>query len=99
MPWRSGHHEFANAWKHASGGATGPLKGFRDEDLSNRGSVDVEFRARGSGFSTSMTTENDSVQTIRDYLLGRLPEKEAERLDELSVTDDDYAERIRAAEH
>jgi hypothetical protein len=46
-----------------------------------------------------MTTEKDSVQTIRDYLLGQLPEQDAERLDELSIVDDEYAERIRAVEH
>jgi len=46
-----------------------------------------------------MTTETPSVQTIRDYLLGRLPESEAERLDELSITDEDCAERIQAVEH
>ncbi|MEO7134258.1 MAG: hypothetical protein ABI024_08555 [Vicinamibacterales bacterium] len=46
-----------------------------------------------------MTTERYSVETIRDYLLGQLPEPETERLDELSVTDDECAERIRAVEH
>ena len=46
-----------------------------------------------------MTTETYSVQTIRDYLLGQLPESESERLDELSITDDECAERIRAVEH
>jgi hypothetical protein len=46
-----------------------------------------------------MTTETYSVQTIRDYLLGRLAEAETERLDELSITDDECAERIRAVEH
>jgi hypothetical protein len=46
-----------------------------------------------------MTTEAPSVQTIRDYLLGQLPESEAERLDEMSVVDDEWAERIRAVEH
>ncbi len=46
-----------------------------------------------------MMTETYPVQTIRDYLLGQLPEAEAERLDELSITDDDCAERIRAVEH
>ena len=46
-----------------------------------------------------MTTETSSVQTIRDYLLGQLPESETERLDELSITDDECAERIRAVEH
>jgi hypothetical protein len=46
-----------------------------------------------------MTTETYSVQTLRDYLLGQLAEPEAERLDELSITDDECAERIRAVEH
>jgi hypothetical protein len=46
-----------------------------------------------------MTTETYSDQTIRDYLLGQLPESESERLDELSITDDKWAERIRAVEH
>ena len=45
-----------------------------------------------------MTTENYSVQTLRDYLLGQLSEPEAERLDELSIVDDVCAERIRAVE-
>jgi hypothetical protein len=46
-----------------------------------------------------MTTETPSVQTIRDYLLGQLPESESERLDELSITDEACAARIRAVEH
>ena len=46
-----------------------------------------------------MTTETYSVQTIRDYLLGQLPESETERLDELTITDDECAERVRAVEH
>ncbi len=46
-----------------------------------------------------MTIETPSVQTIRDYLLGQLPEPEAERLDELSITDNECAERIRSVEH
>lgn len=33
-----------------------------------------------------------------DYLLGTLPEKVTERLDELSITDDDFAVRLTAAE-
>jgi hypothetical protein len=45
-----------------------------------------------------MTTETYSDQTIRDYLLGQLPESESERLDELSITNDEWAERIRAVE-
>ena len=46
-----------------------------------------------------MTSETYSDQTIRDYLLGQLPESESERLDELSITDDECAERVRAVEH
>jgi hypothetical protein len=46
-----------------------------------------------------MTTEKYSVQTLRDYLLGQLPEPEAERLGELSIIDDECAERISAVEH
>jgi hypothetical protein len=46
-----------------------------------------------------MTTETHSDQTIRDYLLGQLPESDTERLDELSITDEACAERIRAVEH
>jgi hypothetical protein len=46
-----------------------------------------------------MTTETLSDQTIRDYLLGQLPESDTERLDELSITDEECAERIRAVEH
>jgi hypothetical protein len=46
-----------------------------------------------------MTTERYSAQTLRDYLLGQLPDAEAERLDELSITDDELAERLGAVEH
>src|ERR1700752_1515648 len=46
-----------------------------------------------------MATEKYSDQTLRDYLLGQLPEPEAERLDELSITDDECAERLGAMEH
>ena len=44
----------------------------------------------------SKRTYND--QTINEYLLGSLPEAESERLDELSFTDDEFAEALRAAE-
>jgi hypothetical protein len=40
-----------------------------------------------------------SVRMIREYLLGELPESEAERLDALSITDDECAELVRAVEH
>jgi hypothetical protein len=46
-----------------------------------------------------MTTQSYSVQTLRDYLLGLLPDEEAQRLDELSIVDDECAGRIRAVEH
>jgi len=46
-----------------------------------------------------MKNHTYSIQTIRDYLLGQLPEAETERLDELSITDDECAELIRAVEH
>lgn len=44
----------------------------------------------------SKQTHND--QTLTRYLLGALPEAEAERLDELSFTDDEFAEALKAAE-
>ena len=37
-------------------------------------------------------------QTITEYLLGSLPEAETERFDELSITDDEFAETLKAAE-
>ena len=44
----------------------------------------------------SRQIEND--QTITRYLLGSLPGAETERLDELSVTDDEFAAALRSAE-
>src|SRR5262245_12113371 len=38
-------------------------------------------------------------QTITQYLLGALPATEAERLDELSFTDEDFAATLKAAEN
>jgi hypothetical protein len=38
-------------------------------------------------------------QRILEYLLGALPPGETERLDELSVTDDEFAERLQAVEY
>ncbi|MFN2493080.1 MAG: hypothetical protein ABR501_09385, partial [Pyrinomonadaceae bacterium] len=37
-------------------------------------------------------------QTVTQYLLGSLPEAEAERFDELSFTDDEFADALMAAE-
>jgi len=38
-------------------------------------------------------------QLLIRYLIGALPDVETERLDELSITDDDVASRLRALEH
>jgi hypothetical protein len=38
-------------------------------------------------------------KTLRKYLLGLLPETETERLDELSVTEEEFAQNLRIAEH
>ena len=40
----------------------------------------------------------DDLQLVQ-YLLGKLPAEESERLDELSVTDDDFAWRLRETEN
>lgn len=45
-----------------------------------------------------MNKEKDDNQ-LNQYLLGFLPEDEAERFDELSFTDDEFAERLKAAEN
>ena len=45
-----------------------------------------------------MNKETDSNQAINQYLLGLLPEAEAERLDEQSFTDDEFADALRVAE-
>lgn len=41
----------------------------------------------------------NDYQKLTQYLLGSLPAAEAERLDELSVTDDDVAESLRSVEN
>jgi hypothetical protein len=41
----------------------------------------------------------DSDNKITQYLLGTLPADEAERLDELSITDDGFAEALKVAEN
>jgi hypothetical protein len=47
-----------------------------------------------------MSASNDqNDQVLVQYLLGSLPAEEAERLDELSVTDDDFATRLSVAEN
>jgi hypothetical protein len=39
------------------------------------------------------------AEILVQYLLGSLPEEEAERLDELAVADDEFAWRLKSAEH
>src|SRR5262249_50692822 len=43
--------------------------------------------------------EESDQRQIELYLLGALPESETERLDELSLTDDGFAEQLRGAEN
>ena len=43
--------------------------------------------------------DNQNDQLLVQYLLGTLPAEETERLDELSVTDDDFATRLSVAEN
>lgn len=45
-----------------------------------------------------MNKQADNKQALSQYLLGSLPEAEAERLDELSFTDDAFADALQAAE-
>src|ERR1700749_3584788 len=45
-----------------------------------------------------MSKHSSDAQTLTQYLLGSLPAAEAERLDELSVTDDEVAEALRSVE-
>ncbi|MEP6637333.1 MAG: hypothetical protein ABJB97_11465, partial [Acidobacteriota bacterium] len=44
-------------------------------------------------------SEPTNNQTMIPYLLGNLPAAETERLDKLSVSDGDFADALRAAEH
>jgi hypothetical protein len=46
-----------------------------------------------------MPAVNQGDQLLVQYLLGSLPAEETERLDELSVTDDDFATRLSVAEN
>ena len=47
---------------------------------------------------TDRYPQDERLERLEDYLLGLLPEAEAERLDELSITDETFAWRLRAAE-
>ena len=46
-----------------------------------------------------MSKQLDDAQTLTKYLLGSLPAAETERLDELSVTDDEVAEALESVEN
>src|SRR5579885_901266 len=46
-----------------------------------------------------MSKQLDDTRTLTRYLLGSLPAAEAERLDELSVTDEEVAEALRSVEN
>ena len=46
-----------------------------------------------------MSENRNHSQVAVQYLLGTLSESETERLDELSFTDDEFAESLRAAEN
>jgi hypothetical protein len=46
-----------------------------------------------------MSNSNNQNQVINQYLLGSLPEAETERLDELSVTSQEFAESLSATEN
>jgi hypothetical protein len=46
-----------------------------------------------------VSEHRNDEQLIIGYLLGALPEAETERLDELSLTDDEFAEALRAVEN
>ncbi|MDQ3668298.1 MAG: hypothetical protein M3410_17335 [Acidobacteriota bacterium] len=45
-----------------------------------------------------MSKQTYNNQTITEYLLGSLPETETERFDELSITNDEFADALKAAE-
>ena len=45
-----------------------------------------------------MSKDDYNEKTLREYLLGLLPEAETERLDELSVTEEEFAEHLRTVE-
>ena len=47
---------------------------------------------------TDRYPQDERLERLEDYLLGLLPEAEAEQLDELSITDEEFAWQLRAAE-
>jgi hypothetical protein len=58
------------------------------------------FSSFGLNYSGVMPlTDNENDQLLMRYLLGSLPAGDAEHLDELSITDDEFASRLSAAEN
>lgn len=49
--------------------------------------------------ASSVRKEDYNNKILREYLLDLLPEDETERLDELSVTDEEFAQKLIIAEH
>ena len=47
---------------------------------------------------TDRYPQDERLERLEDYLLGLLPEAEAEQLDELSIADEEFAWQLRAAE-
>lgn len=47
----------------------------------------------------SVRTDDYNNKLLKEYLLGLLPEAETERLDELSVTEEGFAQKLTVAEH
>jgi cytoskeletal protein RodZ len=58
----------------------------------------LSYQGEADSQDKKMNSEKES-RLIIEYLLGTLPEEEAERFDELSFTDDDFAEKLKTAEN
>src|SRR5256885_5654174 len=59
----------------------------------------MDVRQILSRLRSEMSKLLNDQQKLTQYLLGSLPAAEAERLDELSVTDDEVAEALRSVEN
>src|SRR3954466_9062484 len=59
----------------------------------------MDVRQILSRLRSEMSKLLNDHQKLTQYLLGSLPAAEAERLDELSVTDDEVAESLRSVEN
>ena len=58
--------------------------------------IDLERGCRGQ--SSDMNEQKFNSQMMTEYLLGSLPEAEMERFDELSFTDNEFADNLQTAE-